>query len=81
MCSFSGDARGTARAVASAAGIRECVADAPPASKAEMIRRIQREGEKVVMMGDGVNDAPALAQADAGMPGLRDADRRSSPPA
>jgi heavy metal translocating P-type ATPase len=64
---LSGDARSTALAVAAAAGIRECVADALPASKVDLISRIQDEGGAVVMVGDGVNDAPALAQADVGI--------------
>jgi Cu+-exporting ATPase len=64
---LSGDARGTVLAVAAQAGIRECVADALPAAKVELISQIQNAGGKVVMVGDGVNDAPALAQADVGM--------------
>ncbi len=64
---LSGDARSTVLSVAAAAGIRECVADALPASKVEVILRMQNEGGRVVMVGDGVNDAPALAQADVGV--------------
>ena len=64
---LSGDARGTVSAVASQAGIRECVADALPEAKVDLISQIQKEGGKVVMVGDGVNDAPALARADVGI--------------
>jgi len=64
---LSGDARGTVKAVADRSGIREYVADALPAEKVDRISQIQKDGGKVVMVGDGVNDAPALAQAEVGM--------------
>ncbi|HTY58139.1 MAG TPA: cation-translocating P-type ATPase, partial [Bacteroidota bacterium] len=64
---LSGDARATALAVAGAAGIGECVSDALPAAKVALISRMQAEGGNVVMVGDGVNDAPAIAQADLGI--------------
>jgi heavy metal translocating P-type ATPase len=64
---LSGDARGTVSSVASRTGIPECVADALPGAKVGLISQIQKTGGKVVMVGDGVNDAPALAQADVGI--------------
>ncbi|HTO94452.1 MAG TPA: heavy metal translocating P-type ATPase [Bacteroidota bacterium] len=64
---LSGDARDTVEAVGSRAGIEERVADVLPAGKVEFIRRLQSAGERVMMVGDGVNDAPALARADVGL--------------
>ena len=64
---LTGDNQATARAVAAEVGIDEVIAEVMPADKADVIRRLQAEGRVVAMAGDGVNDAPALAQADLGL--------------
>ncbi len=61
---LSGDRRESAEKVARMLGIDEVVAEVSPEEKREFIQKLQREGRKVGMVGDGINDAPALAQAD-----------------
>ena len=63
----TGDNQRTARAVAARLGIDDIRADVLPGDKAHIIRAFQAEGRRVAMAGDGVNDAPALAQADVGI--------------
>ena len=63
----TGDAEASARAVAAEVGIERVEANVRPADKAEVVRRYQREGRVVAHVGDGINDAPALAAADVGV--------------
>ena len=64
---LTGDAKATAEAVAKGLGIDEVVAGVLPAGKAETVARLRKEGRIVAMVGDGINDAPALAAADVGV--------------
>jgi Cu+-exporting ATPase len=64
---LTGDSRSTAEAVARKLGIDEVEAEVLPSQKRDVVKRFKADGRKVAMAGDGVNDAPALAQADLGL--------------
>src|SRR5690606_317482 len=64
---ITGDAEPVARAVAEELGIDEVLAGVRPEHKADKVKALQEQGRTVAMVGDGVNDAPALAQADVGI--------------
>lgn len=67
VCMLTGDNRKTAQAVAAQAGIDSVVSDVLPGDKAKAVEDLKKQGRRVLMVGDGINDAPALVSADVGM--------------
>ncbi len=63
---LTGDTKAAAEYIGKAAGVDEVIAEVLPTEKAEVVIKLQNSGEKVMMIGDGINDAPALVQADTG---------------